>query len=357
MKNCALKRNHAFDFLCGLCILRMILLHVVSTCGLRGEFWFGKLMAWSFFFMSFFFFKAGYFNKGIVGDLRLYFTDRVKRLLIPYLAWGAIGSAIFFSFLCFVPRLHPSLDRLHWEHIYQVSHFWGNPPCWFLFSFFTAYILFGLANRLRLQRLLGLLSLTFPALSYWLYTQGNPLWLSLNNVFMGVFFFQLGRWWRMLQGSVERGTAHIGPLRLTHRWLTAFSLLLILLFLVGNRMYHGEYDMSLNKWVQRPWGAGINTVCALVGFSGLLLSLPQRRIPVINFIGEHSMVFFVLHYPLIHLYRLTHLSFGHGIRGHWDFAILLLLIIFSICTWLVPHIERIPWLSGRWKQKPAPTQP
>ena len=31
-------RNHAFDLLCGLCILRMILLHVMGMCGYRGEF-------------------------------------------------------------------------------------------------------------------------------------------------------------------------------------------------------------------------------------------------------------------------------------------------------------------------------
>jgi len=115
------KRNHTFDLLCGLCILRMIMLHTVSTCGLRGEFWFGKLMAWTFFFMSFFFFKAGYFNKGVVGNYRLYVKDRVKRLLVPYLVWGGIGSAVFFGFICTVPALKPVFNGLNWEHLYRQS--------------------------------------------------------------------------------------------------------------------------------------------------------------------------------------------------------------------------------------------
>ncbi|MBQ9641612.1 MAG: acyltransferase [Bacteroidaceae bacterium] len=323
-------RNHTFDFLCGLCILRMIVLHTVSVCGLRGEFWFGKLMAWTFFFMSFFFFKAGYFNKGVVGDFGVYLHDRVKRLLVPYLSWGLIGSVVFFGFVYGVPGLRPMASKLHWEHVYTVSHFWGNPPVWFLFSFFTTYVIIGAVNALRWQRALAVLVPLLPFVSYWLFRQGNPLWMSLSNVPMGVFFFCLGRWYRCR------------PLH------PGVSLALVVLFVVCNRVYHGEYDMSLNKWVQHPWGAGLGTVCALVGISGLLLSLPQKRVPAVNYIGEHSMVYFVLHYPLIHLYRFLRLSFGHSIRGHWDDVILLTVFILCVCTWLVPYVERVPWLSGRF---------
>ena len=349
---CAMKkRNHTFDLLCGLCILRMIMLHTVSTCGLRGEFWFGKLMAWTFFFMSFFFFKAGYFNKGVVGNYRLYVKDRVKRLLVPYLVWGGIGSVVFFGFICTVPALKPVFNGLNWEHLYRQSHFWGNPPCWFLFSFFTAYLVIGGVNALRLQKPFAVLVWTFPFVSYWLAKAGNPLWMSLNNVFMGIFFFYLGHWWRRLQNAAEWGCLHIGRPAVGRSGLVVLSVLLILVFVVGNRLNHGEYDMSLNKWVQHPWGAGINSVCALVGISGLLLSLPQHRVPIVNYIGEHSMVFFVLHYPLIHLYKYVHQAFGHGLRGHYDDFILLTVIILCICAWLVPCIERVPWMSGRWRPK------
>src|SRR5574344_659147 len=97
------QRNHAFDLLCGLCILRMIMLHVVSSCGYRNEFWFSKLMAWTFFFMSFFFFKAGYFNKTVGGNSWDYCKDKAKRLLTPYLVWGTIGNIIYFGFLLIWP--------------------------------------------------------------------------------------------------------------------------------------------------------------------------------------------------------------------------------------------------------------
>ena len=53
------KRNHAFDILCGLCILRMVTLHVVCQTSLRQAEWWKPIMEWSFYLMSFFFFKAG----------------------------------------------------------------------------------------------------------------------------------------------------------------------------------------------------------------------------------------------------------------------------------------------------------
>ena len=57
-------RNHAFDILCGICIIRMVTLHIMAFCGQDKQDWWLEIMRWSFFFMSFFFFKAGYFNKG-----------------------------------------------------------------------------------------------------------------------------------------------------------------------------------------------------------------------------------------------------------------------------------------------------
>ena len=327
------ERNHTFDFLCGLCILRMILLHVVSMCGHRADPWMGKVMAWTFFFMCFFFFKAGYFNKTVAGNSWEYCKDRAKRLLVPYIVWGAIGSIIYFGF----HYLYPDTIKLVFNptHIYRYSHFYGNPPCWFLFSFFTAYIVIHFINKVKHLQWIIIL---FPFVSYWLYTQHNPLWMSLDNVFMGLYCFLLGKIWHWVQDHLD------------HSWQLIIAVVFIAFFVYGNRHFHGEYDMSLNKWVQRPWGAGINVTFALCGISGLLMLLPQRRVPLIGFIGEHSMVFFVVHYPLIFLYKYIHLINHHSIRNYAD-MIFLLIFILTVCALLVPHIESVPWLSGRLRKR------
>ena len=95
------QRNHTFDFLCGICIIRMICLHTITFCGHKNEEWWTDIMAWSFFFMCFFFFKAGYCNLTVSGNSRAYIHDKAKRLLIPYAVWGTIGFIIFAAFIPF----------------------------------------------------------------------------------------------------------------------------------------------------------------------------------------------------------------------------------------------------------------
>lgn len=331
-------RNHAFDLLCGFCIVRMVLLHVVGMCHLRGEYHFGKLMAWTFFLLSFFFFKAGYFNKTVAGDSWLFIKDKAKRLLVPYLVWGLIGNAVYFGFLYGWPRLFAStMRRVQWSHLWEQSQFYGNPPVWFLFSFFMMYVTVHLWRR-HVPRIRWVW-VALPFLSYWLWMQKNPLWLSLSNVPMGVFCFELGYWW------------HEAERRIPRRWFVVLSMLMVGLFLYGNIHWHGQYDMALNKWVQRPWGAVANSVCALCGFSGVLLSLPLRRVPILGFIGEHSMVYFVGHYPLIFLYRMGLLVASVSVLKQWFHVGMMMILIFVICTISVRGVEKVPWLSGRFPKK------
>ncbi|MBQ8050311.1 MAG: acyltransferase [Bacteroidaceae bacterium] len=360
-------RNHAFDLLCGLCIVRMVMLHVVGMCHLRGELWFQKLMAWTFFFLCFFFFKAGYFNRTVGGSTRAFVWDKARRLLLPYVCWGLIGNLVYFGFLYGWPRLFAStLRQVRWSHLWEASQFYGNPPVWFLFSFFMMYVIVHLWRRWtsgpspQPSPVMGrepsgtpppplwgevgkgacsFLWLLLPALSYWLWTRGNPLWMSLGNVPMGVFCFELGHWWHEAERRLPRG------------WFVALSVALVVLFLYGNHHWHGECDMALNKWVQRPWGSVLNTTCAVCGLSGLLLSLPLRRVPWLGFVGEHSMVFFVMHYPLIFLYRMG-LQVAHvSVCGQWAHGVGMLVLIFLVCGLLVPRIEKVPWLSGRFPKK------
>jgi len=74
-----------------------------------------------------------------------------------------------------------------------------------------------------------------------------------------------------------------------------------------------------------------------------------RRVPILGFIGEHSMVFFVMHYPLLYLYRMG-LSVCHvSMLGQWKHVAILLAIVFPVCYLLVKSMEKVPWLSGRYK--------
>ena len=133
------ERNHAFDILCGICIIRMVSLHIMAFCGQEEQEWWGEVMRWSFFFMSFFFFKTGFFNKGTSSGTDMdYLKDRSKRLLVPYVTSGVIGLVVYFSFYFpLVDRYKKFVEPLEWSHIWMKSGFYGNSPIWFLFSFFV----------------------------------------------------------------------------------------------------------------------------------------------------------------------------------------------------------------------------
>lgn len=340
------ERNHTFDFLCGICIIRMITLHTITFCGHRMDEWWSEVMAWSFFFMCFFFFKAGYFNKTVSGDTKAYIADKTKRLLVPYVVWGTIGFIIYALYLPFeIQRYHHPVEPMEWSHLWQTSSFWGNEPVWFLFSFWAAYVLVHFIKKIHIVKPISVFQtvviLACPLLSYWMWTLKNPLPMSLSNVFMGVFFFNLGRTWHWAIDRMGRGVTMV------------LSTVLIVAFAVLNVLWHGEYVMSTNLFRGEPLAAFFNTMIILIGLSGLLIKLPLPRVPVVNYIGQHSMVYFVVHYPLLQFYRFTHISFGHSIYGHWDDFIILLVFIFGFCTWLVPYVEKVPWLSGRWSRPRA----
>lgn len=343
------ERNHAFDFLCGICIIRMVSLHTIQVCGHRFDTWFDTLMCWSFYFMCFFFFKAGYFNKTVSGDTRAYILDKSKRLLIPYACWGLISFIHYAAFIPFeIDRYKHPIDPMEWNHLWDTSAVWGNIPLWFLFSFWASYVMVHLIKKIHIIKPISvfqtLIILLCPLISYLMYRLDNPLPMSLNNVFMGIFFFNLGRTWHWVIDHLSRKQSLI------------LSCSLIILFCVSNVFWHGEYQMLHNEFTGNPLGAFFNTTFILLGLSGLLLKYPLRRVPVINFIGQHSMVYFVTHYIILQFYRLIHIVNGRGIYGRYDDFVILILVTFCICSWLVPYVEAVPWLSGRWKNKPKLTE-
>ena len=332
------KRNYAFDLLCGLCILRMVMLHVICQTHLRQTPWWRETMAWTFFFMSFFFFKAGYFNKGITGKTLPYLRDRIRRLFVPYLSWGIIGGIIAFAWLCLFPegssKAFSELGKFRWL---VGGLTFGNSPLWFLLSFFTTYVLMHFIERVRYLHWIVLL---FPAIGYWLFLHGNPLWFYLSNIFCGTFFFYMGKVWR-----------HILD-RLTKHWALAISIVLCIGFVMANIYLHGEYEMKTNLWIGSFWQVLLIMPLSLLGISGVLLSLPTPRVPFVNYIGEHSMVYFVMHYPLVLSYAYASILLGHNIHGSIPDLVIILLITLTLCTLAVPFVESIPWLSGRSLSRP-----
>lgn len=339
-------RSHAFDLLCGICILRMITLHVMTYCGFATLSWWETTMQWSYFFMSFFFFKAGYFNKRIDGDSLQYVIDKTRRLLVPYFSWGILATAVFFGFVWFVlPSNNPIVTSVDWNHVWRTSCFFGNPPLWFLLSFYFSYLVVHFLSKIppvsinKIKISWSWLVVVFPLLSYVSYRYDNPLPLNLGNVFFGAFLFWLGKLWRRVVDGYSRICTVL------------ISLLMTAVFVVLNATEGGNYQMCDNVWTGNFFVLIVAIPCVLCGISGLLLSFKMPRIPILGYIGQHSMVYFVSHYVVLMFFKLVRSSCGHSLRGQWDDFTLIYVFVFVICTLLVPYVERVSWLSGRYTDK------
>lgn len=357
------QRNHAFDLLCGICIIRMIMLHITNACGFGKLDWWVEVMQWSYYFMSFFFFKAGYFNKTVAGNSKEFCIKKFKQLMVPYFVWGFIGNASYFFFVWFIFDPANALSKqVEIKHIWESSQFYGNIPCWFLFSFFIAYLvahfiakippLFRIPlpkttkrpndqipKRPVLNVKIHWIILAFPFISYWAWSKGNPLWFGLDNVFIGIYLFYLGRLW------------HIAMERFGRESSIVVSVFMLVVFAFLNFTFRGSYTMVDNIWVGNPVITVISITLALCGLSGILLNVNIPRIPVLCYIGQHSMVFFVAHYPIMMFYKMVRSANVRTLRGHWDDYTILIFMIFTICFLLVPYVEKVPWLSGRFNGK------
>ena len=54
---------------------------------------------------------------------------------------------------------------------------------------------------------------------------------------------------------------------------------------------------------------------------------------------------------ILYFYKNFSLCFRHSVVGKVNDVVIALILVFCICSWLVPYFERTAWLSGRFKSK------
>ena len=118
------------DEISGLMIIVMVLIHVASRC----EYADGILVRTFYFFMSWFYFKAGYFWKD--SETREVICKGKKRLLKPYVWFSVIAMVVT---MCLQPDLNNLL--VNFKVLLVSGAIIANIPLWFLISLFTVKVL------------------------------------------------------------------------------------------------------------------------------------------------------------------------------------------------------------------------
>ena len=188
------ERDNTLDCACGILIIHMILGHIFQWSQLTATHFY-RWMNILYFFMPWFFFKAGIFYKKT--PVKKVISTGFRRLIVPFIALSLIGHA----FLCisFVQEGgHTWQDFLisPIKDILLLGSTTGNFPLWFLLSLFFTKILYSLLNtQIPPTYITGTSCLSCLAI-YWFHIQ-YPNYLP--NTVCGLFFFSTGYQLRGLQ--------------------------------------------------------------------------------------------------------------------------------------------------------------
>ena len=270
-------RHNYLDSVSGFFIIHMILTHVFALAGNYHVY--RPFCTIFFFFMPWFYFKAGLFiNRN--RDLKTWVKRDFMRLLVPFIAFTIIGSVFYYAMELYTP------DKPVWKvlimPIYQVikeGSAYANKPLWFLLSLFLTRLAYRLIPEKFQPYSVVVALFGGMALSHW----DIRLPLTLSTVFPGFFFLMMGRYSRpyiVPEGltSVNRGGQIVAII---------LYLIVLMFFNVGN-------DMRVNtvKGYYLVWILGSFCGCITMTF---LFNSFLGKIGFLSFIGRHSMMYYVVH--------------------------------------------------------------
>ena len=346
----ASRRKVFLDVVSGLMIVHMIMGHVLQHSGLwyvEGDQWYRPVRMALFFFMPWFYFKAGVFlsRKREVGA----FVRRdVRRLLVPFVVWTAIGS------LCYI-ALEAWLEPRPWIKMLAspVKSVWvngsagGNLALWFLLSLFWVRCVYRLLPaKGEWAAMAGAL-----AIGWLLCSKGVILPLSLSTLFPGLLMLLIGT---RCKGLLALATPPAGEQRggkVNKCILGGGKIFIIILFAAGVIYVCPGTNMRMNE-VAGPYPMAYLLAwlgCLSIAWVGAWLEPRVGHTWVwraLAWTGRESMALYVVHWIPIFV--------ANRLLRHWwpdiDMDLLtwlllaICLLVLALVMMLKPRLPR--WMFG-----------
>lgn len=265
------QRDTTIDMAAGFLIIVMMMGHVMQGAGLF-ETTFYEPLHWFFFFMPWFFFKAGMFhrnqsvNKCLTGG---------KKLLQPFAIFTILG---YLGYQLVQIKIHGQapFGTLHNDiaELLSETSMPGNKPLWFLVPLFVVKIIANLFNNRPKNLILLIIALV---IAYTMQRFNFSQCLLIPTTLTGWFFYEMG---------------HLYKERASDKYLVGlcsmvyFALLLTILPIVDmrtNTSLRGEYLL---------WFPASLSGILLFNYA---LSQLHREIKILKYVGVHAMDFYVWH--------------------------------------------------------------
>lgn len=331
------ERKTYIDNISGVLIIFMIFLyHLPSFCDIEFTAFFLIFRNIFSFFMAWFFFKSGMFYRN---DRSL--KDEIRRcwnhLLLPF---------YLFNFLCvFIPYVlkganHDSILLSLRVLVVQESIPWCA-SLWFLLSLSIVRIVYLiLCRKCRVSRLficLCSLAMAFfmNRYSYSLSSLAvvkniTPLTIPswTGNVFLGLFFYSLGDILRDRQFNSKVLLYASFALYAAHLCFPSYLDFRI------NSVIQGKYLVSV-----------IMNLSGIIVFNNLFFRFINTRIPLLTYIGNNSMVYYITHYTFFHI-LFVFLSYYKIDEINLYIITLIISVIFLIGMDYFFRCKKVRWVIG-----------
>lgn len=275
-----------------------------------------------FYFMPWFFFKAGQFFR--VKPLKQVVSDSYKRLIVPFIIFSILGHLLY----CLSLYLQNDYNFIHYTFSFVKAIIFGgcsqgNQPLWFLLSLFFVRVCFSfLVNRKIPIYLIAIATLLFSCLMHELLSvriqlAGTDIGIPkyVFTTISGMFFYSVG--------YLLKEKQYLGGVFLVS--ILIFVTISIFDFSVvgfkNDTLERGHY--FVNK---------VDSVAGIIIINNIFKYLCKiYKFPILNYIGKNSMYFLILHFPIMTLSLILYSG------REWDSFILQILFI-TIGTMMVIYL-------------------
>ncbi len=272
-------RVEYIDGLAGLLICYMMLNHIVlrGNIGISVDNIFLEPLQ---FFMFWFFYKSGMFYKS--KTVRQLLIGGGKKLIVPWLVFGMAGHLLNCINLVFE-------GDYDWKH-YLLTPFKellftgaveGNRPLWFLFTLFWTKLIFNFLYQKKLSAYLMVLGGLVWAILMYLLGFNSPTYMV--NIPLAVAVYALGYLLREKQFTKQ----YVGIAMIAY-----FPVMVVcpshLIFAANVMNSGGFYFLAL-----------VFSFAGCILFNNVFRHLPH--LSILQYIGRHSMVYYVSHWMLLTL--------------------------------------------------------
>lgn len=276
-----MSRSHYIDNVSAVMVLYMVFYHAAFWFGVGDSLAYTILYNIFFFFMPWFFFKSGMFAKE--ESLKDTFVKGFKSLIVPFLFWGFLSYAIL-SFPYYTNRpVLESVTGIGYTLFTKGVISGDNMPLWFLLTLFIVRLIF---SALRKWRYVLIVVSFICAYVMSIYCHSKHFPLIVANTCTGLFFYSLGNVLRDYRPDRK-------------------SLIMMVVFFALCAIFEASHvDVFINTLQSGSYLLWIITsLMGILCINEFFHSCLDKQVLGLSYIGHHSMIIYVTHWPLYWIFN------------------------------------------------------